>query len=135
MGHTPFPQQLSLLLLSSPSSNGALASRLGRSLDRPVERITAPALLTPNVVPAVDPQWIFVLDWSLLIPESIWGISSTVIFHMNEQLHGRGVSARQNLIQRGHISTMFMALLCGVGRHRFKARQAMERPAALAGCS
>ena len=36
--------------------NSGLADRLRRSLDRPVESITAPAQLTPSAVAAIDPS-------------------------------------------------------------------------------
>jgi methionyl-tRNA formyltransferase len=104
-----------LLLLSSRPWNGALMDRLSRSLERPVERITALAQLTPKAVAAIDPQWIFVPHWSHLIPESIWGPWPTVIFHMTDLPYGRGGSPMQNLIQRGHSSTMITALRCSSG--------------------
>jgi hypothetical protein len=53
--------------------------------------------------------------WSHLIPESIWGPCPTVIFHMTDLPYGRGGSPLQNLIQRGHSSTMLTALRCGSG--------------------
>jgi len=104
-----------LLLLSSRPWNSGLADRLRLNLDRPVESITAPAQLTPAAVAAIDPQWIFVPHWSHLIPESIWGPWPTVIFHMTDLPYGRGGSPLQNLIQRGHSSTMLTALRCGAG--------------------
>jgi methionyl-tRNA formyltransferase len=104
-----------LLLLSSRPWNAALADRLSRRLDRLVEFISAPAQLTPEAVGAIDPQWIFVPHWSQLIPESIWGPWPTVIFHMTDLPYGRGGSPLQNLIQRGHCSTMLTALRCGAG--------------------
>ena len=135
MGHTSLPQQRPLLLLSSCPWNDALVDRLSRSLDRPVERITAHVQLAPKAVAAIDPQWIFVPHWSHLIPESIWGAWPTVIFHMTDLPYGRGGSSLQNLIQRGQSSTMLTALRCDTGPHRFKARRGIELPAALAGCS
>jgi len=104
-----------LLLLSSRPWNRALADRLSRQLDRAVESIIDPAQLTPEVVAAIDPQWIFVPHWSHLIPESIWAPWPTVIFHMTDLPYGRGGSPLQNLIQRGHSSTMLTALRCGAG--------------------
>ena len=80
-----------------------------------MESITAPAQLTPSAVAAIDPQWIFVPHWSHLIPESIWGPWPTVIFHMTDLPYGRGGSPLQNLIQRGHNSTMLTGLRCGAG--------------------
>jgi methionyl-tRNA formyltransferase len=107
--------QRPLLLLSSRPWNSELADRLSRQLDRPVEIITESAKLTSEAVTAIDPQWIFVPHWSHLIPESIWGSWPTVIFHMTDLPYGRGGSPLQNLIQRGHSSTMLTALRCGAG--------------------
>ena len=104
-----------LLLLSSRPWNSALADRLSRRLDRRVESITAPSQLMPKAVAAIDPQWIFVPHWSHLIPESIWDAWPTVISHMTDLPYGRGGSPLQNLIQRGHSSTMLTALRCGAG--------------------
>jgi len=106
-------QQRPLLLLSSRPWNSALADRLSRRLDRPVEIISTPALLTAESVVAIDPQWIFVPHWSHWIPETIWGPWPTVIFHMTDLPYGRGGSPLQNLIQQGHNSTMLTALRCG----------------------
>lgn len=115
MASTSVAKYRPLLLLSSRPWNSGLADRLSRSLDQPVEIITAPSQLTPAAVAAIDPQWIFVPHWSHLIPESIWGPWPTVIFHMTDLPYGRGGSPLQNLIQRGHRSTMLTALRCGAG--------------------
>ena len=109
--NSPF-QQRSLLLLSSRPWNNGLAKRLSRQLDRPVKSITNPDQLTLDAVAMIDPQWIFVPHWSHWIPETIWGSWSTVIFHMTDLPYGRGGSPLQNLIQRGHSSTMLTALRC-----------------------
>ena len=102
-----------LLLLSSRPWNSALVDRLSRQLNRPVESITEPAKLTSKGVAEINPQWIFVPHWSHLIPESIWASWPTVIFHMTDLPYGRGGSPLQNLIKRGHSSTMLTALRCG----------------------
>lgn len=115
MGPISLLQQRPLLLLSSRPWNSALADRLSRQLNRPVESIAEPAELTWDAVAAIDPQWIFVPHWSHLIPKSIWGSWPTVIFHMTDLPYGRGGSPLQNLIQRGHSSTMLSALRCGAG--------------------
>jgi len=115
MGSTSRPQHRPLLLLSSRHWNSALADRLRQRLDRPVESISAPAQLTQEAVAAIDPQWIFVPHWSHWIPESIWGRWPTVIFHMTDLPYGRGGSPLQNLIQRGHSSTMLTGLRCSAG--------------------
>ena len=113
MGPAFPPQQRPLLLLSSRPWNSVLADRLSRRLYLPVESIIAPSQLTPAAVAAIDPRWIFVPHWSHLIPESIWGQWPTVIFHMTDLPYGRGGSPLQNLIQRGHTSTVLTALRCG----------------------
>ena len=115
MGHISSLNQRSLLLLSSRPWNSALADRLRRQLNCPVAIISEPSKLTSEAVAAIDPQWVFVPHWSHVIPESIWGTWPTVIFHMTDLPYGRGGSPLQNLIQRGHNSTMLSALRCGAG--------------------
>ena len=56
MGHSFPPQQRPLLLLSSRPWNSALADRLSRCLDRPVESIIAPAQLTPAALRRLIPS-------------------------------------------------------------------------------
>ena len=107
----PAPPQ-PLLLLSSRPWNEGLAERLRAALERPVHTIGTPADLQLESLEALDPEWIFVPHWSHLIPESIWSRWPTVIFHMTDLPYGRGGSPLQNLIQRGHSSTMLTALRC-----------------------
>ena len=108
-------QQRPILLLSSRPWNSTLALRLSRQLNRPVQIITEPDKFKLEAIKVMDPQWIFVPHWSYLIPESIWGSWPTVIFHMTDLPYGRGGSPLQNLIQRGHSSTMISALRCSAG--------------------
>ena len=115
MGPISPHHQPPLLLISSRPWNSGLGNRLSRQLNRPVECIAEPAKLSSEAVAAIDPQWIFVPHWSHLIPESIWGSWPTVIFHMTDLPYGRGGSPLQNLIERGHTSTMLSALRCGAG--------------------
>ena len=115
VGDDSLSQLAPLLLLSSRSWDGALAGRLSKRLDRPVEIITSPCHLTQKAIERINPQWIFVPHWSNLIPESIWGVWPTVVFHMTDLPYGRGGSPLQNLIVRGHSTTMISALRCGSG--------------------
>jgi methionyl-tRNA formyltransferase len=108
MSLTPRP----LLVLSSRPWNAALAERLRASLERPVCTISQPDELRLESVLALEPEWIFVPHWSHLIPELIWSRWPTVIFHMTDLPYGRGGSPLQNLIQRGHSSTIVTALRC-----------------------
>jgi methionyl-tRNA formyltransferase len=133
MGPISTLHQRPLLLLSSCPWNSALADRVSRQLNRPVESITEPAKLTSEAVAAIDPQWIFVPHWSHLIPESIWGSWPTVIFHMTDLPYGRGGSPLQNLIQRGYSSTMLSALRCGAGLDTGDIY--IKQPLSLHGCA
>ncbi len=108
MAATPRP----LLLLSSRPWNAGLAERLRSALERPVHTIRQPAELRLETVAELDPEWIFVPHWSHWIPDAIWSRWPTVIFHMTDLPYGRGGSPLQNLIQRGHTSTMLTALRC-----------------------
>lgn len=108
-------QSQPLLLLSSKPWNSGMATRLRQRLDRPVEVISCSSKLKEKIVSDISPQWIFVPHWSHLIPESIWDNWPTVIFHMTDLPYGRGGSPLQNLIQRGHSSTMLTALRCTGG--------------------
>jgi len=104
--------QRPLLLLSSRPWNAALAERLEATLGRPVDTVSQPVELRLERVQALDPEWIFVPHWNHLIAESIWSRWPTVIFHMTDLPYGRGGSPLQNLIQRGHSSTILTALRC-----------------------
>ena len=102
-------------MLSSGPWNNGLSERLRTRLDRPVEIFSCPDHLTPESVSNINPQWIFVPHWSNWIPESIWRAWPTVVFHMTDLPYGRGGSPLQNLIQRGHTTTMITALRCNAG--------------------
>jgi methionyl-tRNA formyltransferase len=106
------PSQRPLLLLSCRPWNAELATRLTTTLKRPVQTISKPEELQFEAVLALDPEWIFVPHWSNLVPKSIWSHWPTVIFHMTDLPYGRGGSPLQNLIKRGHSSTMITALRC-----------------------
>jgi len=101
-----------LVLLSNRPWNAALPERLRASLRRPVHTIGHPDELRLEELLSLDPEWIFVPHWSHLIPKEIWSRWPTVIFHMTDLPYGRGGSPLQNLIQRGHSSTMLTALRC-----------------------
>ena len=111
MGNTIRSQQ-SLLILSGQSWNKHMDHRLSNRLNRKVEIIDSPADLKIESIEAINPRWIFVPHWSHWIPKEIWGRWSTVIFHMTDLPYGRGGSPLQNLIKRGHQSTIVSALRC-----------------------
>jgi methionyl-tRNA formyltransferase len=66
--------------------------------------------LTPALVCAIDPRFIFFLHWSWKVPDEIVDGFECVCFHMTDVPYGRGGSPLQNLIVRGHRDTMVTAL-------------------------
>ncbi len=58
----------------------------------------------------IQPRYVFFPHWSWEVPEAIWRNWECVCFHMADVPYGRGGSPLQNLIVRGHRSTMLTAL-------------------------
>ena len=52
----------------------------------------------------------FFLHWSRLVPKQVLATCECVCFHMTDVPYGRGGSPLQNLIARGHTSTVLTAL-------------------------
>lgn len=57
-------------------------------------------------------DYIFVPFWSWYIPASIYDNWEVIIFHITALPYGRGGSALQNLIVRGHKDTEISAIRC-----------------------
>lgn len=66
--------------------------------------------LTKAFIDELKPRYAFFLHWSWLVPADILSSVEAVCFHMTDLPYGRGGSPLQNLIQRGHKSTMLSAL-------------------------
>lgn len=66
--------------------------------------------LTLERLEVINPRYVFFLHWSWKVPEEIFGRYECVCFHMTDVPYGRGGSPLQNLIERGHRSTMLTAL-------------------------
>ena len=60
----------------------------------------------------INPKYIFVPHWSLIISQEIFNQYTTIIFHMTDLPYGRGGSPLQNLILRGIKKTKISAILC-----------------------
>ena len=71
--------------------------------------------LTVPWLESINPEYIFFLHWSWILPETIWGHYESIIFHMTDLPYGRGGSPLQNLISRGHTDTVITALRCTGG--------------------
>lgn len=63
----------------------------------------------------IYPDKIFIPHWSYIIPAEIFENFECIVFHMTDLPYGRGGSPLQNLIVRGHKSTMISALRVNEG--------------------
>ena len=68
--------------------------------------------LNLNKITEINPEIIFFPHWSYIIPKEIYNSFNCIIFHMTDLPFGRGGSPLQNLIVRGHKSTMISAIRC-----------------------
>lgn len=72
--------------------------------------IESPADLTPVTLERLSPRYVFFPHWSWRVPADIVARFECVCFHMTDVPYGRGGSPLQNLILRGHNSTVLTAL-------------------------
>ena len=66
--------------------------------------------LTVQRIRELAPHQIFFLHWSWKVPAEILDLTRCICFHMTDLPYGRGGSPLQNLIERGHRTTMLTAL-------------------------
>jgi methionyl-tRNA formyltransferase len=66
--------------------------------------------LNLEVLSSVNPDYIFFLHWSWIIPEDIYSKFNCIVFHMTDLPFGRGGSPLQNLIIRGFSKTKISAI-------------------------
>lgn len=66
--------------------------------------------LNLNKLNSINPNYIFFLHWSYIIPEEIHNRFTCIVFHMTDLPYGRGGSPLQNLVIRGHKGTKISAL-------------------------
>ncbi len=62
-----------------------------------------------------NPEFIFFIHWSWIIPETIFKNFNCIVFHMTDLPFGRGGSPLQNLILRGFKSTQLTAIKVDAG--------------------
>lgn len=72
--------------------------------------VTHPDDLSPDLLDAVRPRYVFFPHWSWIVPGAITDAYECVCFHMTDVPYGRGGSPLQNLIARGVTQTMVSAL-------------------------
>lgn len=72
--------------------------------------VSNPQKLTPALVKKIKPRYIFFPHWSWIVPKEILALAECVCFHETDLPYGRGGSPVQNLIFKGHQSTMISAI-------------------------
>jgi methionyl-tRNA formyltransferase len=72
--------------------------------------IGTPENFTSDVLERTAPRYVFFPHWSWRVPTEIVARFECVCFHMTDLPYGRGGSPLQNLIVRGHSSTVLTAL-------------------------
>lgn len=87
--------------------------------------------LTRDALAAISPVFVFLPHWSAIIPADVYNSFPCVVFHMTDLPYGRGGSPLQNLIVRGHTTTMLSALRCV--RELDAGPVYLKRPLSLAG--
>jgi methionyl-tRNA formyltransferase len=66
--------------------------------------------LTLDMLREIEPRFVFFLHWSERVPAEVHESFECVNFHMTEVPYGRGGSPLQNLIARGHQTTVVSAI-------------------------
>lgn len=66
--------------------------------------------LSTKMLSEINPTFVFFLHWSFIIPKDIYERFDCIVFHMTNLPYGRGGSPLQNLIVRGHTSTILSAI-------------------------
>jgi methionyl-tRNA formyltransferase len=66
--------------------------------------------LTVDALAELSPRYLFFPHWSSRVPDEVLSRYECVCFHMTDVPYGRGGSPLQNLILRGHTTTMLSAL-------------------------
>ena len=99
-------------LASDRCWNTNLKTRLEKQLNCKILVIDKPAQLTSKTLEDRGVRTVFFTHWSHKIPSSIHENYECIIFHMTDVPYGRGGSPLQNLIVRGHESTVISAIQC-----------------------
>lgn len=98
------------LLVTEKPWHDELFSRLSQTAEANWVRISSKEELTENRIVALAPEKIFFPHWSYIIPEPVHKHFECIVFHMTDLPFGRGGSPLQNLIVRGHKTTVVCAV-------------------------
>lgn len=99
-----------LVLLSEKKRHLTLFSRLSGSVKANWYHIAERTDLTAARLEEIKPDYVFIPHWSYILPADIYERFPCIVFHMTDLPYGRGGSPLQNLIVRGHKTTMVSAL-------------------------
>lgn len=103
----------SIIIASNHSRNLLFINKLVELLPEfEIFKVSSQAELSFNMLEQILPKFVFFPHWSHIIPAEIYNRFNCIIFHMTDLPYGRGGSPLQNLIVRGHKSTMLSALKC-----------------------
>ncbi|MBH41275.1 MAG: methionyl-tRNA formyltransferase [Candidatus Magasanikbacteria bacterium] len=72
--------------------------------------VTEKEELTKENLEKINPKYVFLPHWSWIIPSSVFGMFTCIVFHMTDLPYGRGGSPLQNLIVRGKMKTKISAI-------------------------
>lgn len=100
------------ILASNQPWHRDLADRLAHRANREFRLIDRHEHLTADKLAELGAKTVFLPHWSHIIPPSVYETFECIIFHMTDLPYGRGGSPLQNLIVRGHTSTVISALRC-----------------------
>lgn len=100
------------VILSNREWNKNLAKDLTDRLGLRFDLIDSRSALTVERLSELNPRFVFVAHWSSRIPAEIFDAFECIIFHMTDVPYGRGGSPLQNLILRGHQTTVVSGLRC-----------------------
>ena len=103
------------VLVSEKNWHNKMFDNLACHIEGQWIRIKDKADFTYNIVQKIRPEWIFIPHWSYIIPSEIYENFKCVVFHMTDLPYGRGGSPLQNLIAKGHITTMISAMRVSFG--------------------
>lgn len=106
----PATDQRTYLYLGSRPWHRAMFAELAAATPGRWELVTGPGELTPERLEALAPRYLFFVHWSWKVPDEIVERYECVNFHMTDLPYGRGGSPLQNLIVRGHDTTMLSAI-------------------------
>ena len=99
------------IILSEKSWNANLPTLIRQEgIVDEIELINSKIDFTLSNLRRINPDFVFVVHWSYLIPNEIFNEFECIVFHMTDVPFGRGGSPLQNLISRKIYDTKLSAL-------------------------